>query len=323
MFYINSPLSQFEITNLIGIFTCNFSPFAFLLDSGLSLQNPIVDFFGLAFNFYFYCKDIFMVFFFVIFCGIVLTSVSYIIFYSGRKIIDKIINNGGGIGTGVVGFVTGLDATLNLVDRTKKARVLVDPVDQILIKINILIKTRTKIKKKKKIIKTLMKIIQKITNLKIYLNYLFYFFFIIFKNIFAVLTRYLFYFTYYTGTHKDNSKALVTNKYKCLYFLPFIFAKLNPNVTAEAEPLISYSFSMFILSLLVLICFVNIIGYMLSIYLISKYNVENKFPYFKRYIKFYSSTSKFLLILEIIMAFVFLIFILILNLFLFTKILTI
>lgn len=69
--------------------------------------------------------------------------------------------------------------------------------------------------------------------------------------------------------------------------------KFNPNVTPEAEPLISYSFSMFILSLLVLVCFINIIGYIISIYLIEKYDVENKFPYFKRYIKFYSSTNKF------------------------------
>jgi hypothetical protein len=63
------------------------------------------------------------------------------------------------------------------------------------------------------------------------------------------------------------------------------------NITPETEPIIRYSFSMFILSLLVLMCFFNIVGYILSIYLINKYNIETKFPKFKRYINFYISTN--------------------------------
>jgi hypothetical protein len=53
---------------------------------------------------------------------------------------------------------------------------------------------------------------------------------------------------------------------------------------------------MFILSLLVLIFF-NVVGYILSIYLVTKYAVETKIPKNKRYINFYSSTSKFFLVL--------------------------
>ena len=55
-------------------------------------------------------------------------------------------------------------------------------------------------------------------------------------------------------------------------------------------------------------------------YLISKYDVENKFPYFKRYIKLYSTTSKLLLTIEIITAFACLLFILLLNFFLLARI---
>lgn len=109
-------------------------------------------------------------------------------------------------------------------------------------------------------------------------------------------------------------------KYRCTYFLPFIFARYYPSITPETEPIISYSFSMFILSLLVLICFINILCYIISIYLITKYDIENKFPYFKKYIKFYSTTSKFLLALEIFIAFFFLFFIVLINFFLFTSI---
>ena len=90
------------------------------------------------------------------------------------------------------------------------------------------------------------------------------------------------------------------NKFKNAYLLPFIFAKLNPNITPETEPIVTYAFSMFILNLAVLICFFNIAGYILSIYLVNKYDIETKFPKFKRYINFYKSTSKFFLVLEII-----------------------
>jgi hypothetical protein len=161
-----------------------------------------------------------------------------------------------------------------------------------------------------------LKIKQKIINLKVYLVS-----FISLNFKFASLTPSVCDFFYFTWKTSHGFKEMVTTKYKEAYILPFLFAKFNPNVTAEAEPFISYSFSMFILSLLVLFCFFNIIGYIISIYLIDKYDIETKFPYFKRYIKFYSSTSKILLVLEIIIAFVFLIFIVILNFFLFTKLL--
>jgi hypothetical protein len=200
-------------------------------------------------------------------------------------------------------------------------QVVVDQVNQNPIKVMNPIKriAITKIQIKKKIIKMIiLKIKQKIINLKVYLNSL-----ISLNFIFAILTPSIFYFYCFTRTPNYVTKAALTNKYTGAYLLPFIFAKFNPNVSAEAEPLISYSFSMFILSLLVLFCFFNIIGYIISIHLIDKYDVENKFPYFKQYIKFYSSTSKFFLVLEIIIAFVFLIFIVLLNFFLFTRVLLI
>lgn len=80
---------------------------------------------------------------------------------------------------------------------------------------------------------------------------------------------------------------------------------------------------MFILNLVVLICFFNIVGYILSIYLVNKYDIETKFPKFKRYIKYYISINKIFLIFEIILAFVILLFIILVNFLLFTSILMI
>jgi hypothetical protein len=52
---------------------------------------------------------------------------------------------------------------------------------------------------------------------------------------------------------------------------------------------------MFILNLSCLFCFINIAGYLLSLYLIDKYKeqLDIKFPRFKKIINFYSKTSIF------------------------------
>jgi hypothetical protein len=103
------------------------------------------------------------------------------------------------------------------------------------------------------------------------------------------------------------------NKHLNAYFIPFIYAKFNPNISADVDPFVSYTFGMFILNLTVLVCFVNIIGYILSLYLINKYDIDKKFPKFKRYINFYKTTNKFFLILEVIIAFIILIFLVLVN----------
>jgi len=54
---------------------------------------------------------------------------------------------------------------------------------------------------------------------------------------------------------------------------------------------IRYNYSMFILNLIVLICFINIFGIIVSLYLISKYDIENNFPKFKRSIRYYEKSN--------------------------------
>lgn len=193
-----------------------------------------------------------------------------------------------------------------------------EKVNQIKTKTKTKIKIKIKTKKKITKIKLIPIIVQKthrITKLKVFLNSVFN---QIKFNFFSVI-RSIFYFL--KGITLDFTEGAVTNKR--VYFLPFILTKFNPNINSETEPIISYSFAMFILSLIVLICFYNIVAYILSIYLLKKYDVENKFPIFKKYIKFYSSSSKYLLVLEIIIAFVFLLCIVAINFFLFTSILMI
>jgi hypothetical protein len=103
-------------------------------------------------------------------------------------------------------------------------------------------------------------------------------------------------------------------QYKSSYLFPFIISIFGKNISNESEPIIVYSFSMFTLSFIVFICFINIFGYILSLYLISKYDIEIKFPKLKRIIKYYEKSSIIFIILEAIIGFTTLIFIIIINL---------
>jgi len=53
---------------------------------------------------------------------------------------------------------------------------------------------------------------------------------------------------------------------------------------------------MFTLSLIVLISFINVFGYIFSLYLISKYDIETKFPKLKRIIKYYEKSIQLFII---------------------------
>lgn len=57
--------------------------------------------------------------------------------------------------------------------------------------------------------------------------------------------------------------------------------------------------------------------YVISLYLISKYDIETKYPKIKKYLKYYTKSSEFFLILELILGLLILISIILLNFYLF------
>jgi len=62
------------------------------------------------------------------------------------------------------------------------------------------------------------------------------------------------------------------------FMLPFILNILDINLPEGSENLTKYAFGVMTLSLVILLCFINILGYFLSLYILDKYNIENKFP---------------------------------------------
>ena len=87
---------------------------------------------------------------------------------------------------------------------------------------------------------------------------------------------------------------------KYSFIIPFIFLKLGNEIPADVEPIITYSFNMFILSLITLVCFINIIGYFISIYLINKYDVEKRYPKYIKIIRYFEKSQILFVIIEII-----------------------
>lgn len=97
------------------------------------------------------------------------------------------------------------------------------------------------------------------------------------------------------------------------YIIPFLFNKIGKEIPVEAEPTLNLSFNMLILSLIVLFSLIDIMGYFISIYLINKYDVEKMYPRFSKYIRYFEKSRLYFIVIEIIICFSFLIFIILLN----------
>jgi hypothetical protein len=101
---------------------------------------------------------------------------------------------------------------------------------------------------------------------------------------------------------------------KYSYIIPFIFKTLGSEIPKDAEPIVAFSFNILILSLIILFCFINITGYFISIYLITKYNVEEKYPKYCKLIRYFEKSRILFVIIEILLCLFCLIIIILLNL---------
>lgn len=86
------------------------------------------------------------------------------------------------------------------------------------------------------------------------------------------------------------NKSLITIiiiKYKESFSFAFLFSCLDLNKSNEAEPIIPFSFGILILSLIVITCFTNVIGYLSFILLIKLYNLGDKYPKLYKFLRFF------------------------------------
>lgn len=107
----------------------------------------------------------------------------------------------------------------------------------------------------------------------------------------------------------------VNLKYSFLFGL--VLDKLNinlDNLPDDNGSHYSFALGIFILSLVCLLCFINVIGYLISVILLRKYDIETKFPKLKMFIRYFENSSLIFVFIEGFMYLFFLFFIVIITL---------
>ena len=111
-------------------------------------------------------------------------------------------------------------------------------------------------------------------------------------------------------------KKYMNNNLKYSFLIPLIYENLLKEISGSEDPLVKYAFSMFILALIALSCYLNVLYNIFCLYLINRTDLLNKYPKLHKYIKLYENTSLFFIILEGFICFIVLIIIIAINLFL-------
>ena len=80
--------------------------------------------------------------------------------------------------------------------------------------------------------------------------------------------------------------------------LMYILNILGIEIPEGSEAITKYAFGVFILSLITLLAFMNVLRYFLSLHLVQRYDISNKYPKFRRIINFYEKSSLLFIFME-------------------------
>jgi hypothetical protein len=87
-------------------------------------------------------------------------------------------------------------------------------------------------------------------------------------------------------------------KYSKSFSLAFILSQLDINTIENASKITQLSFSVFIFSLIALLCFLNVIGFLIAYIYIERKDYESKYPRLKTLINYYKKSSLVFVIIE-------------------------
>ena len=82
------------------------------------------------------------------------------------------------------------------------------------------------------------------------------------------------------------------------FALPFILSKIDINVADLDTEISKLSYGVFLISLVGLLCFINVFGFMLTYIIIQRGDYENKYPKLKKIINYYKKTSLVFFVIE-------------------------
>ena len=84
---------------------------------------------------------------------------------------------------------------------------------------------------------------------------------------------------------KSNLKYKKKNNHSII--LPFLLSYFDLQISNEAEPIIHYLSDILILSLVLIICFTNIFGYLSAIICIKFYKINDKYPKINKFLSYF------------------------------------
>jgi hypothetical protein len=93
-----------------------------------------------------------------------------------------------------------------------------------------------------------------------------------------------------------------------------ILNKLGIQVPDGSEVITQYAFGVFILSLIALLSFMNVLGYFLSLHLVQRYEIDTKYPRLKKIINYFEKSSLLFILMETLFCIVCLLFLIIISL---------
>lgn len=85
------------------------------------------------------------------------------------------------------------------------------------------------------------------------------------------------------------------------FFLTWILTNLDINVNSSDSDITQLAYGVFLLSLIAILCFLNIMGYLLAFYLIQKSDYEIKYPKLAGFVNYYKKVNFIFLIIEVLL----------------------
>ena len=83
----------------------------------------------------------------------------------------------------------------------------------------------------------------------------------------------------------------------------YIIKILGLELPENAEPLMEMGFYVALVCLAVLFCFINVFGYLSTLYFIQNKDFERKYPFFRMYIKYFKKSSHIFVFIEALIGF--------------------
>ena len=96
--------------------------------------------------------------------------------------------------------------------------------------------------------------------------------------------------------------------YRQSFILTFILSNLDINIPEGSENLTNYAFGVMVMSLIAILCFINVLGYFISFYVLKKYNLETRFPKLNKIKAYYQNTTLMFICFEALFCFLILFF---------------